>query len=86
MTHAMIYQPPAETKYRVAWYGGERLYFQKHWNMYDVDTDASYMYWLDRDTRILCSIPTQIKDMLLEMENYYHEAIILEKEQLQEMI
>lgn len=80
MQPVMIYQPSAENKFRVTWYGGEstQLHFEKLQRQQE---------WIDRDVRTLGGgIPSSIKDMLLEMENYYHEAIIMEQERIYEMI
>lgn len=85
----MIYQPSAEKGFRVTWYGGEstQLHFQKFWNVWDPDKDESWTEWTDRDVRTLGSgVPVGIKEMLLEMENYYHDAIILEQERNYQMM
>jgi len=67
-TPALIYKPSAENQYRVTWYGGEstQLHFEKLWNTFDPDTDATYQEWLDRDVRTLGGgIPTSMKEMYL---------------------
>jgi hypothetical protein len=80
MQPVIIYSPSAEYRFRVAWYGGEstQLHFEKL-NICDE--------WIDRDVRTLGGgIPSSIKDMLLVMENYYHEAIIMEEERKYQMM
>lgn len=89
MQPVMVYQPSAEKKFRVTWYGGQstQLHFEKYRIMRDIDTDQFRMNWQDRDVRTFGGgVPAQIKDMLLEMENYYHEAIIMEQERIYQMI
>lgn len=89
MEPVMIYQPTAEKRFRIIWYGGQstQLHFQKRIHMYNLDTEHSYIEWQDRDVRTLGGeVPAQIKDMLLEMEDYYHQAIIMEEERIYQMI
>ena len=76
MDPVMIYQPKAENTFRVTWYGGQstQLHFEKY---------RPVSGWYDRDVRTLGSgIPAGIKEMLIEMEHYYHDAIILEQERM----
>jgi len=85
----LVYKPSAEVQYRVAWYGGEstQLHFEKLWNTFDPDTDATYQEWLDRDVRTLGGgIPTSMKEMLMEMEDYYHHSIDMEQERIHQMM
>ncbi len=80
-TPALIYKPSAENQYRVTWYGGEstQLHFEKLWNTFDPDTDATYQEWLDRDVRTLGGgIPTSMKEMLEEMRYYYEDCVDME--------
>lgn len=89
MQPAMIYQPSAENGFRVAWYGGEstQLHFEKLWNVWDPDTDNTWEQWEARDIRTIGSgIPTQIKEMLILMEDYYHDSMILEQERLHSLM
>ena len=79
MQPTMIYQPRHEHKYRVTWYGGEstQLHFERYRNG----------EWEDRDVRTLGSgVPGQVKEMLIVMEDYYHDSLILEEERLHEMM
>lgn len=77
----MIYQPKEETTYRVAWYGGEST--QLHFQVLNLEE----WRWEDRDVRTLGSgVPAGIKEMLLEMENYYHDSLILEQERKYNMM
>jgi len=75
MEPVMIYQPTAEKNFRVTWYGGEstQLHFEKY---------RSVPGWYGRDVRTLGSLPHGLKEMLIEMETYYHESIILEQERI----
>ena len=80
-TPALVYKPSAEIQYRVTWYGGEStmLRFEKLWDTLDPDTDATYQEWLERDVRTLMDgIPSSMKEMLMEMEDYYHYGIEME--------
>jgi hypothetical protein len=80
MEPVMIYQPSGEHNLRVAWYGGEST--QLHFEKLNIQGE-----WYDRDVRTLGSgVPAGIKEMLLEMENYYHEGIILEQERIYQMM
>ena len=75
----MIYQPSSDMNYRVVWYGGEstQLYFEKQ-----IFKDE----WRVIDTRTLqYSFPTGVKELLLEMEDYYHHGLVLEEEYRQSM-
>lgn len=77
----LVYKPSAENQYRVTWYGGEstQLHFEKLWNTFDPDTDATYQEWLDRDVRTLGGgIPTSMKEMLEEMRYYYEDCVDME--------
>ena len=80
-TPVLVYKPSAEKQYRVTWYGGEstQLHFEKLWNTFDPDTDATYQEWLDRDVRTLGGgIPSSMKEMLEEMRCYYEDSIDME--------
>jgi hypothetical protein len=82
-TPALVYKPSAEKQYRVTWYGGEStmLRFEKLWNTFDPDTNATYQEWLERHVRTLGGgIPSSMKEMLAEMEDYYHYGIEMEQE------
>jgi hypothetical protein len=60
--------------YRVVWYGGEstQLHFEKQ--IFSGE-------WRAIDTRTLqYSFPTGVKELLLEMEDYYHQGLVLEEE------
>jgi len=60
--------------YRVVWYGGEstQLHFEKQ-----VFKDE----WRAIATRTLqYSFPTGVKELLLEIEEYYHQGLVLEEE------
>lgn len=88
-TPTLVYKPSAEEQYRVTWYGGEstQLHFEKLWRTLDLDTDAVYQEWLDRDVRTLGGgVPTSMKDMLFEMEDFYHYSINMEQERIREMM
>jgi len=88
-TPTLVYKPSGERKYRVTWYGGEstQLRFEKLWNMYDIDTDAEWQEWRERDVRTLGGgIPSSMKEMLQEMEDYYHYSLDAEQERIREMM
>ena len=72
----MVYQPKAEKHFRVTWYGGEstQLHFEKY---------RSVSGWYDRDVRTLGGgVPSSIKELLHEMEEFYNDTIVLEQERL----
>jgi hypothetical protein len=74
----MIYQPKAEQKYRVVWYGGEstQLHFEKQVFLNE---------WKDIDVRtLMCGMPSGVKELLMEMEDYYNHGMILEEQYLRE--
>ena len=49
--------------------------------MFDLDTDAEWQEWQDRDVRTMGGgVPTSMKEMLMEMEDYYHYSIDMELE------
>ena len=88
-TPVLVYKPSTECGYRVAWYGGTstQLHFEKLWNTFDPDTNATWQEWMDRDVRTLGSgIPTSMKDMLLEMVNYYLDSILMEQERIHQLM
>ena len=88
-TPALVYKPSAEIQYRVTWYGGEStmLRFEKLWNTFDPDTDATYQEWLERDVRTLMDgIPSSMKEMLMEMDDYYHYGIEMEQERKRQLM
>ena len=73
----LIYQPdrPVDADkrlYRVAWYGGEstQLHFQKWGIVATPNFDGDYE-WIDLDVRTLMEMPTKVKEMWLEMKDYY---------------
>ena len=67
----MIYQPSSDMNYRVVWYGGEstQLHFEKQ-----IFRDE----WRAIDTRT--PQYSLVKELLLEMEEYYHQGLVLEEE------
>ena len=81
----LVYRPEQQG-FRVVWYGGEStiLHFDKLWNTFDPDTGAVWQEWLNRAYQTLPSIPTSMKDMLMEMEEYYQLCMELEEELLRE--
>lgn len=86
-TPALVYKPSAEQQYRVTWYGGEStmLRFEKLWNTFNAD--ATYQEWLERDVRTLMDgIPSSMKEMLMEMEDYYHYSIEMEQERKRQLM
>ena len=88
-TPAAIYQPAADKGFRVAWYGGEstQLHFQKFWNVYDLDTNEEYTEWTDRDVRTLGGgIPSSMKELLMEMVEYYEYGCEMEQERLLQLM
>jgi len=86
-TPTLTYRPD-EGRYRVTWYNVEttQLHFEKLWNMYDLDTGATWQEWIDRDVRTLGSIPTSMKDMLMEMQEYYDYSTTMEQERIEQMM
>jgi hypothetical protein len=77
----LIYQPdrPVDTDkrvYRVAWYGGEstQLHFQKWCLVATPNFDGDYQ-WIDISVRTLMEMPTRVKDMWLEMKDYYNYGV-----------
>jgi hypothetical protein len=86
-----VFVYPTDTKagFRVAWYGGEstQLHFQKFWNVYDLDSDQEHSEWTDRDVRTLGSgLPSSIKDLLMEMVDYYEYGCDMERERLSQLM
>ena len=78
----MVYQPPLDDTYRVAWYGvhSNQLHFEKY-VLNDVDDGASgscIKEWVDKAVRNLGNMPTSTKEMLEEMRNFYEEGLDLE--------
>ena len=88
MTTPTLTYRPDEGQYRVTWYNVEttQLHFEKLWNMYDLDTGATWQEWIDRDVRTLGSIPTSMKDMLMEMQEYYDYSTTMEQERIEQMM
>lgn len=89
MEPVSIYQPMAEKRFRVAWYGGEstQLHFQKCRNVFDLDNDKLCTEWTDRDVRTLGGgIPNSMKELLMEMVDYYEYSCTMEEERRQEMM
>ena len=73
----LIYQPdrPVDADkrvYRVAWYGGEstQLHFQK-WGIVATPNFDGNSEWIDLNVRTLMEMPTRVKEMWLEMKDYY---------------
>lgn len=83
----LLYRPDKQS-YRVVWYGGEstQLHFEKLWNTWDPDTNETWQEWLDRDVRTLGAMPTSMKDMLMEMQEYYQYSLDMEQERIREMM
>ena len=84
----LIYQPdrPVATDkrvYRVAWYGGgsTQLHFQKWCLVATPNFDGDYE-WIDISVRTLMTMPTKVKDMWLEMKDYYDYGVCEEIEYL----
>lgn len=84
----LIYQPdrPVDTDkrvYRVAWYGGgsTQLHFQKWCLVATPNFDGDYE-WIDISVRTLMTMPTKVKDMWLEMKDYYDYGVCEEIEYL----
>ena len=76
----MIYQPSADKNYRVVWYGGEstQLHFEKQ--VFTGD-------WRPMATCTLqYSFPSGVKELLLQMEDYYHHGLVLEEEYAHSML
>ena len=88
MTTPTLTYRPNEGKYRITWYGGEstQLHFEKLWNMCDLDTGAIWQEWMNRDVQTLGAMPTSMKDMLMEMEEYYQYSVDMEQERIREMM
>lgn len=81
MTTPVLVYRPSEAPYRICWYGGTRLHFEKLWDLFDLDTDAKWQEWRDRDVRTLGNgIPKGMKEMLMEMEDYYQYSMDMELE------
>ena len=77
----LIYQPDRPVNadkrvYRVAWYGGEstQLHFQK-WGIVATPTFDNDYEWIDIDVRTLMEMPTKVKEMWLEMKDYYDYGV-----------
>ena len=77
----LVYQPdrPVDADkriYRVAWYGYQstQLHFQK-WGIVATPTFDGNYEWLDISTRTLMEMPTRVKDMWLEMQDYYNYGV-----------
>lgn len=88
-TPVLTYQPSGEHQYRITWYGGEStmLRFEKLCNRFDVDTKAPHQEWLELDVRTLGGgIPSSMKDMLMEMHEYYEYCIEMEQEHIFELM
>jgi hypothetical protein len=72
-TPQFIYAPRDEKHFRIAWYGSHstQLHFEKRIVTFDDDNDFD-VEWVDRDVRTLGGgIPTSVKDMLHEMQDFY---------------
>lgn len=83
----LIYQPAHETKYRVTWYPGcTQLRFEKYCLVATTsDFDRGYE-WIDFDVRSFMEMPTSIKELYQEMEDYYHYGILMEQEYKQSLM
>jgi len=75
------YQPEAECGFRVTWYGGEstQLHFQKLGIVATPQFDQE-PEWIDIDCRTIMNFPTRVKDLWLEMVDYYNYGIEMEQE------
>lgn len=83
MTTPVLVYRPSEAPYRICWYGGAstQLHFEKLWDLFDLDTNAEWQEWRDRDVRTLGNgIPKGMKEMLMEMEDYYQYSMDMELE------
>ena len=77
----LIYQPdrPVDADkrlYRVAWYGGEstQLHFQK-WSLIATPNFDGDYEWIDLNVCTLKDMPTKVKEMWLEMKDYYDYGV-----------
>ena len=76
-----IYQPDRavdsdKRRYRVVWYGGEstQLHFQKLSLIATPNFDGDYE-WIDLNVCTLMEMPTRVKEMWLEMKDYYDYGV-----------
>jgi hypothetical protein len=76
LTEAMlIYQPKCDINFRIAWYGGESTKLH-----YEQNQDGE---WTDIDVRTLGGgIPTGVKELLHEMQDYYDYCITMAQDNL----
>jgi hypothetical protein len=82
----LIYQPAHETKYRVTWYPtSTQLHFEKYCLVATPDFDGTHE-WIDIDVRSFMEIPTGVKEVYQEMEDYYHYGIMQEQDYLQSLM
>ena len=67
---------------RVCWYRPEstQLHYEKLQNVYDLDTGAEYQDWYEKDVKTLEKLPSEMKEMLKEMEEYYQYCMDMEIE------
>lgn len=83
----LIYQPAQEQKYRVCWYGNKnQLHFEK-WCRIATPTFDGECEWIDIDVRnITGGLPTSVKELYQEMEDYYNYGIVMEQERVYSML
>ena len=85
----LIYQPDRTSPrvYRVAWYGGEstQLHFER-WCVIATPDFKGEQEWVAIDTRTLMDMPTRVKDLYTEMQDYYNYGICLEQEYLDSLV
>lgn len=79
----LIYQPDRTSPrtYRVAWYGGEstQLHFQR-WCVVGIPNFDGGYEWVDIDVKTLMEMPTRVKELYTEMQEYYNHGITLEQQ------
>jgi len=80
LTEAMlIYQPKCDPNFRIAWYGGEST--QLHYERKTADE------WTGIDVRTLGGgVPTGVKELLHEMQDYYDYCITMTYDNLYDTI
>jgi hypothetical protein len=73
---------------RVCWYIPEstQLHYEKLQNVYDLDTGAEYQDWYEKDVRTLQELPSEMKEMLKEMEEYYQYCMDMDIEARYELM
>lgn len=81
-----VYAPRLDKDYRVAWYGihSTQLHFQQRIKTFDGDCDFE---WRDQAVRTLGNgVPTSVKEMLHEMQEFYDYGMDMELELLQQRL